>query len=367
MNHPSTSAAGRNRNLDLLRASAILMVVLGHLMVQSPILLPGLRRITDYGQSGVDLFFVLSGWLIGGLYWREQRARGSVVMLRFWVRRWLRTIPPYLVALAIASLGAYVLRRQAFDFHYLLFIQNYYETIEDYFTASWSLCVEEHFYLLAPLLFLALRGGTGRRGTIACLLLLVLASPVLRLVEYPNLKYPFAYTYTASHLRMDGLVAGCLLSFLASEAPGGFSLLSRFAPFALPVLFALLIASDRAGGMLHYVLTGSIMALFFSAILLVAVSCREISSALAIISGPIALSSYSVYLTHAWGLTLGRVTAGYTAVPATYFLVAVTAIALLGAGFYLLIERPSIRFRDASWPGMARGSVTPMGTAPVRS
>src|SRR5215471_12815928 len=137
MSHRSTSVAGRNRNLDLLRAVAIVMVVLGHLMVQSPVPLLGLKRITDYGQSGVDLFFVLSGWLIGGLYWREQRARGSVALLRFWVRRWLRTIPPYLVALAIASLGAYVLRRQAFDFHYLLFIQNYYESIRYYFTVSW--------------------------------------------------------------------------------------------------------------------------------------------------------------------------------------------------------------------------------------
>src|SRR5215831_2616149 len=120
---PMTVAA-RNRNLDLLRAIAILMVVIDHMIVQAPLHLPWLKRITDFGIYGVDLFFVLSGWLIGGLYWREHRDFGSVAITSFWIRRWLRTIPPYLVTLLIASLAAYGLRRQPFDFGYLLFIQN---------------------------------------------------------------------------------------------------------------------------------------------------------------------------------------------------------------------------------------------------
>src|SRR5256885_2385524 len=183
--------AARNRNLDLLRAIAILMVVTGHLVVQSPTVLLRLRAITDYGQYGVYLFFVLSGWLVGGFYGRERRAFGSVAVMSFWIRRWLRTVPPYLAALLIASLGAYGLRQQSFDFGYLLFVQNYYDHIP-FFLVSWSLCVEEHFYLIAPLLFLALRGFAGTRVTIAVFLLLAIAAPSSRLLEYPSLSNSFA-------------------------------------------------------------------------------------------------------------------------------------------------------------------------------
>ena len=343
--------AARNRNLDLLRAIAILMVVIGHLVLQSPTVLLRLRAITDYGQYGVDLFFVLSGWLIGGLYWREHRAFGNVAIVSFWMRRWLRTIPPYLATLLIASLGAYALRQRPFDFWYLLFIQNYYEQIP-YFLISWSLCVEEHFYLAAPLVFLTLRGLGGTRGTIALFLLLAIAAPVSRLLEYPSLSNSFAYTYTASHLRMDGLVFGCLLSYIATETPRNFQFLSRITPYAIPALATLLVAIDQAGGKIWYVLWGTITALFFSALLMLAVSGKEIGTGIARIAGPVALASYSLYLTHAWGLTLARNIAGrftQAALPA-YFLVATLAIISLGALYYVLIEQSSIRLRDASWP-----------------
>ncbi len=327
------------------------MVVIAHLMVQSPVRLAGLREITDYGQNGVDLFFVLSGWLVGGLYWREQRELANVAIISFWMRRWLRTVPPYLAALLVASLGAYALRRQPFDFGYLLFVQNYYDEIP-YFLFSWSLCVEEHFYLLAPLLFLALRGLTGTKGTITFLLLLAIAAPVSRLVEYPSLSNSFAYTYTASHLRKDGLVFGCPLPYLATQAPRNFHILSRIAPRAIPVLAVVLIGVDSAANETCYVLWGAIIALFFSALLIMAVSGKEVGAGIASVTGPIALTSYSLYLTHAWGLTFARnIASRFPQAPLlAYFSVAVATITILGALFYVFIERTSIQFRDTHWP-----------------
>jgi peptidoglycan/LPS O-acetylase OafA/YrhL len=144
----------RNNNLDLLRATAIILVVIYHLFVQWPVTDPGIRDWTKYGQYGVDLFFVLSGWLIGGLYWREYLKFGDVHVGRFWMRRWFRTLPPYYVALLISWVAVYTQRGTPWDSGYLFFIQNFYYQIP-YFSVSWSLAVEEHFYLFAPLLLLA--------------------------------------------------------------------------------------------------------------------------------------------------------------------------------------------------------------------
>ena len=359
----------RRRNLDLLRAIAIMMVVIDHMMVQAPLHLPWLKRITDFGIYGVDLFFVLSGWLIGGLYWREQRDFGNVAITSFWMRRWLRTIPPYLVTLLIASLAAYGLRGQPFDFGYLFFIQNYYDHMP-YFLISWSLCVEEHFYLVAPLLFIALRGFAGTRATIVLFSLLALAATAARLIEASALGNSFPYTFTASHLRMDGLVLGCFLSFLAIEAPETFKLLTRIAPYAMIAFAAALMAVANAGWTIWYTLWGTGVALFFSCLLLVAVSGREIGASVARIAVPIALASYSVYLTHAWGLTIARTLAG--AVPAAlapvlYFLVAVISVTALGAVFYVFVERASIRFRDLRWPRKAVGVIAPMVPAGIQA
>src|SRR5437867_7301754 len=92
----------RDANLDLLRATAISMVVAYHVIQMSPVPQPSLMRFAVFGQYGVDVFFVLSGWLIGRLYWKEHVRFGEVQLLRFWSRRWLRTIPPYAIALGFS-------------------------------------------------------------------------------------------------------------------------------------------------------------------------------------------------------------------------------------------------------------------------
>src|SRR5476651_2724666 len=132
----------RNRNLDLLRALAIAMVLIYHGIQMSPITSPWIRQATSYGQYGVDLFFVLSGWLIGGLYWRERQAFGNVSIAKFLIRRWMRTIPPYLIALLLSYLAIFIARHEEFDYGYLVFAQNYYQRMP-FFLVSWSLCVEE--------------------------------------------------------------------------------------------------------------------------------------------------------------------------------------------------------------------------------
>src|SRR4051812_5957821 len=107
----------RAASLDILRSIAVLLVIIYHMPQIYPGNFPWLR-VTFYGQYGVDLFFILSGWLIGGLYWREVKNFGQVNVIAFWQRRWLRTIPPYLVALCLSWLAVWMSRREPFDLAY---------------------------------------------------------------------------------------------------------------------------------------------------------------------------------------------------------------------------------------------------------
>src|SRR5205085_8408589 len=141
----------RDSNLDLLRAAAILMVGVYHVAHRWPVALPRLTAFTQYGEHGVDLFFVLSGWLIGGLLWREHEKFGNVQITRFICRRALRTVPPYLVALAIFYIGVFVTRRERFDWGYL----SSFKTITRIFPTFTSACcfsLKDIFFFLFRLM-----------------------------------------------------------------------------------------------------------------------------------------------------------------------------------------------------------------------
>jgi peptidoglycan/LPS O-acetylase OafA/YrhL len=151
----------RNFGLDLLRAIAILSVLLLHVNQCVPQLPISLQNLFDRGWAGVDLFFVLSGYLIGGQAFRtrdalENESRNSSVaneVRNFWIRRWTRTVPLYVLVL-----GVYLIIKPAlfqapfvgFSWKYFFFIQNSGELHD--FVQSWSLCIEEQFYFVFPVL-----------------------------------------------------------------------------------------------------------------------------------------------------------------------------------------------------------------------
>ena len=189
----------RNFGLDLARALAISMVFLSH----------GVTALDTLGV-GVDLFFVLSGFLIGRIYLRSQadahEPRGTFTLWGFWSARWFRTLPPYLAALGLFALLQLRFHNNAVHPYYLLFLQNYVGV--DGFGPSWSLCVEEHFYLALPLLgFLALK--LGRRRLLWVLPLLALVPEVLR----NALPLPHDW-YWRTHLHAEGLVLGVWLAYV---------------------------------------------------------------------------------------------------------------------------------------------------------
>jgi len=238
-------------------------------------------------------------------------------------------------------------------------VQNYYRHIP-FFLISWSLCVEEHFYLLAPLMLLVWQRG--KKINSLWFFALFLLSPLFRFETYGD-DYTL-YWNTATHLRMDGLILGLWLSYLAIEEPRCFQFVARLSPYGAAAGALLLIGLVLAGGQLEYTLWGTMLALFFSAAMICLVSRDQIGAGLARLVVPIAVASYSVYLTHAWAIYAGQklVDRLPQALSAIYFPVSFLLVAAVGAGFYFAIERPSIKIRDAYWPRRT----TQKGEQPLR-
>src|SRR5213080_167810 len=167
---PRFSDRKRQPGLDLLRALAIIVVVVYHAALFG-FKLPG--RIDRFGWIGVDLFFVLSGYLIGGQL-LAPLARGNRINLgRFFARRVLRIMPAYFVVLAVyfllPSWREYPDMSQPL-WKFLLSIQNIALHGGTAFSHAWSLAVEDQFYLALPFLLLFLCGRPRAAVIVACLL-----------------------------------------------------------------------------------------------------------------------------------------------------------------------------------------------------
>ncbi|GAB1309602.1 acyltransferase [Urechidicola sp. KH5] len=151
----------RNFGLDLIRASAITLVVISHLSFllfpESESSLVTFLRVL--GALGVDLFFVLSGYLIGGIILKniEQNKTSFNDLLNFWKRRWFRTLPNYFFILFVNIFIYFLVCKKLPDQlgYYFIFLQNFEHAHPNFFTEAWSLSIEEYAYLFLPLLLYA--------------------------------------------------------------------------------------------------------------------------------------------------------------------------------------------------------------------
>lgn len=245
------------------------------------------------GAFGVDLFFVLSGWLIGGLYWKERSQFGNVQVIRFWLRRWLRTLPPYFVMLPIAYVSVYLFRQEPFDGSYLVFLQNYREEMP-FFLVSWSLAVEEHFYLVLPIL-LGLMVVLKIKFEVA-LVVLILLSSVMRLID-PNAlpSSSFGYAQTASHLHFTGLLVGVLMARVKLTQTHVWQFLQVNSVRLLLLSAILFFMIPMLGLEAKYYLERNIAVLCSASLLLVSQSQRRFWLAGTPFVAKLALSSYSIY------------------------------------------------------------------------
>ena len=224
---PQRTSSTRFHGLDTLRAIAILLVMLFHFDLQG--MVPtAIRPVARVGWVGVDLFFVLSGFLIGSQL-MEPYMRGERPSLRdFYLRRAYRILPAYFVVLALYLVlplwreapGPYA-GWQYVTFTWNVLLLGYPE--HRAFSHVWSLCVEEHFYLFFPLLLVLLMRQPSMRITVSVLLCLVLGGIGLRAgllhfliqtAEDHQGLMMMKYIYYPTYSRLDGLVMGVGLALL---------------------------------------------------------------------------------------------------------------------------------------------------------
>ena len=194
--------------LDGLRAVAVLLVIVSHF---------GFALVP--GAHGVMIFFVLSGFLITWLLLKESERYGRVSLADFYKRRTLRIFPAFyvywliLITILIAT-GKSVLWPHAWSA--LFYTSNYYSAINgdpnNGFSHTWSLAIEEQFYLLWPFVFLMLRGNLKRMSVF--LIGLIGAVWIHRAVLCFGLHVDQAYIQAAFDTRLDELMVGCLLAVL---------------------------------------------------------------------------------------------------------------------------------------------------------
>lgn len=213
---------GRLPSLDGLRAISIAMVVIGHSAATARQLSPATSTVLSWigeGGLGVSIFFVISGFLITTLLAREQHLTQSINLKNFYLRRAFRIFPAFyvywLLIFALTLLG-YVRVSRMDLFSSAVYVWNYvHRTVDTWFLGhTWSLSVEEQFYLLWP--FVLKLAKAERANGIA--LAVVIFAPFFRLASYFWLPSTRPLIGMMLPTRADSLMIGSLLALLAQNA-----------------------------------------------------------------------------------------------------------------------------------------------------
>jgi peptidoglycan/LPS O-acetylase OafA/YrhL len=370
-------ATDRIRALDGLRGIAILLVMIFHFTIYGGSAPDGVERIAyrlgQTGWIGVDLFFVLSGFLITGIL-LDTRSRTGFLR-NFFIRRVLRIFPLYYASLLLllvllpglmpmARLDAEV-SASAWYWTYLVNIRTAFEGWPSfgYLGHFWTLAVEEQFYLAWPFLVLAL----GPAGLKRLCVLLFAGALALRLVLHLNGEATAAFVLMPA--RVDTLGAGAIVAVLVREPAG----LQRAAQWAAPTLVAsaavlgayvvgtrALNAERPVVGTFGY----SVIALLFASVLVLVLAAEQRGRPLRVLHAPALVTfgkySYAMYILHHpmlfflpswWSIdALAPLLGGW--LPSwLVFIAAMSAVSLAGAVIsWHVVEKRFLRLKDALAP-----------------
>ncbi len=306
---PRFSDRERQPGLDLLRALAIIVVVIYHAALFG-FKLPG--RVDRFGWIGVDLFFVLSGYLIGGQLLAPLARDQRMNLGRFFARRALRIMPAYFVVLAIyfllPSWREYSEMSQPL-WKFLLSIQNIALHGGTAFSHAWSLAVEDQFYLALPFLLLFLYRRPSSAIIIPCLLVVGgIALRTFLAAQNPSIDGGVsfrgfqAWIYYPTWTRLDPLVFGVALAAIEKFRPQWWRRLTNYAIWLWLPALVLIVYGLWLGEGDYLTVTACtwqfpLIALGMAALLICAISPRLVFRRVAIPGAAfIASIAYSAYL-----------------------------------------------------------------------
>lgn len=367
------------RSLNGLRAFAIILVILNHYALVWEEL--GTFHSEAFFWSGVDLSFVLSGFLISMGLWNDWKRNGKINFKNFYLKRTLRIFPAYFIFLMISHtflvIALEVARRSEMtqqtnrlslslmnswgDF---VFLGNYFQGFNIH---TWSLSMEEQFYLIFPFFCAWLLFKRGPKVRQCFLWLLILIPTLTRFWIYERTSYPsspdyFQEIYFPFHTRFDSIVAGVIAMDLYMNHRSIVEKLKQndFVYYACLISFLFLLFGahwihERMNNILTHTIKYNLLNLGFAGILMLSIVRFEgfLHKFLSLrIFVPISRLSFTIYLWHLVLIGVAISILGIKSEPEslfvflTQFAIVLVLIVLLAIPLYILIEYPFQKLRS---------------------
>ncbi|WP_315055386.1 acyltransferase [Chryseobacterium indoltheticum] len=348
--------------LNHLRALAIILVLLYHYrMFEHP---AWVDTIGWVGWTGVDLFFVLSGFLISGQLFREIKEHRKIKLGTFMAKRFFRIIPPYAFTLFLYFCIPFFREREHLQplWKFISFTQNYGLDVFDYgtFSHAWSLCIEEQFYLLLPLVLLFLLRIKAIEHIKYIIPVLIVVSIVLRYFSWTEYVLPdinsddfwrawYMKIYYPTHTRLDGLAIGVLIGYLFNFSLKFRAAVDRYGNLLLltglmAIGFSLWFCKDQVSENTSF-FGFTFVAVSYGILLLGSISKSSfLSKKKYYLTSQLAALSYSIYLSHKgiihiaqWLIEKENISASGTIV----LFICFTGCIIAGLFYRFVIEKPS--------------------------
>ncbi len=352
----------RIKSIDFLRGLAIILVLFRHIDF-----VPMAHLI---GWSGVDLFFVLSGFLVSGLLFNEYKKTNTIQPFKFLIRRGFKIYPLFwatiiyiIIAHQITGFGTNSKALMA----ELFFYQNY--TYSSLFGVTWSLAVEEHFYILLiisislAVKFKTLENKKGFHFLAITVLAYCLTARVITTYQIP--QYNYITHYTPTHLRIDALTFGVIIAYNYYFNKAWFiAFANKYKAYivAASLLFLLplfgwdsdTVFMRTVGFTFIYLGFGCILTLFVGVHNITDILQKFVSKFAFNLVSKIGMYSYAIYLTHLLVLTfIKRIMIRMLQVEmsnALLFVLYMVCSVLVGMLVTYIVEKPMLELREKWFP-----------------
>jgi peptidoglycan/LPS O-acetylase OafA/YrhL len=356
----------RFHGLDILRGIAILFVMIGHTTLLIPKQWKSWYQLIQL--DGVAFFFVLSGFLIGGILLRQMEKETFTFKKAkdFLIRRWFRTLPNYFVVLIFLVVFSYffdAVKYKGFDWTYFFFMQNMNQGTRGFFGESWSLAVEEYFYLfLASVVFLLSNWFKGKLTLVfnSIIIFTILSVLVLRIYLFFNSELFVKDIPFFTFCRFDSIMVGVLGAWLFVSRPKmklSWAWISLILGVGILILLKLTAFLSDYLAIVYFPLFRSLAVLMMFPLLLIWQNKGTIIERFLVFTGKISYSLYLINLcvvmyiviefviNNTWENTNFETAIWYWLIP-VYWLVSY----LLATILYYTIEIPFLKLRDKVVP-----------------
>lgn len=353
--------------LDHLRALAIILVFFFHYYIVSGGQPEWLPNVASFGWTGVDLFFVLSGFLISSQLFAQIKQEQYISFKQFFLKRFFRIIPAFLVTVGLYFCFPFFREKESLPplWKFLTFTQNLGLNIKDFGTFShcWSLCVEEHFYFFLPIILITLKKLKLFSKAYWLLTGLFIAGFAIRSYSFNHLYLPklddgnnwlywYKYIYYPTYNRLDGLLVGISIAVFYNFSPNLWSKISKYGNILFVISLSILtIAFFLCEDQMTFnasIFGFPLIAIGFGFMVVGAISPTSfLYKWNSKITTYIATLSYAIYLTHKGVIhTTHLVLKNFNIDSNLMLLISIATCMIFAVLLHFTIEKPFMKLRD---------------------